>query len=378
MRLVGVCTFVAVTAHAVLALPAKPWRLTPEEVGPWALSLAGFLLVLVWATSRRVDRRGSPWSLGLIVAQTGLALTANHIFNGNSLLSGLLLVVAAQVGLRLALPLALGWVTVQTLGLGAVLLYHWPPLDAWPYTTGYLCFQLFAVGSAQLAVREVRARQRLAQVVAELRETRTLLNEASRNAERLHIARELHDLLGHHLTALNMNLEVTAHLVPDPAARLHLGRAQTVARQLLGDVREAVSSLRGTAQGDFQGEVARLARTTPALAVHLQFSDDFSAPGPLQAHVLLRCVQEVLTNTVRHAHARQVWLTFTRTPDHLDFQASDDGRGTRHLHSGCGLSGMRERLESVGGALRVEGRPGQGLALFVSVPLTLPVSGGAR
>ena len=235
LRLVGCATFVAVTLHAVLALPNKPGRLTQGEVLPWCLSLAGYLAAFWWATQPRTDRRGSAWTLLLIAAETALALLANHIFDGNSLLSGLLLVVAAQVGLLTTLPLALGWVGVQTLGLLSVLLLHWPAADAWAYTTGYLCFQIFAAGSGHLTVREARARQSLAQANAELRQTRALLAEASRNAERLEIARELHDLLGHHLTALSMNLEVAAHVSREPggpvACRALAGGGPLIARR---------------------------------------------------------------------------------------------------------------------------------------------------
>ncbi len=70
-----------------------------------------------------------------------------------------------------------------------------------------------------------------------------MLTESSRIAERMRISRELHDLVGHHLTALSLNLEVANHLVGG-AAQEHVRQAQTVARLLLTDVREAVSQLR--------------------------------------------------------------------------------------------------------------------------------------
>ena len=368
LRLVGCATFAAVTLHAVLALPNKPGRLTPDEVLPWCLSLVGYLAAFWWATQPRTDQRASAWTLLLIAAETALALIANHIFDGNSLLSGLLLVVAAQMGLLTALPLALAWVGVQTLGLLTVLLLHWPASDAWAYTTGYLCFQIFAAGSGHLTVREARARQALAQANTELRRTRALLDEASRNAERLEIARELHDLLGHHLAALSMNLEVAAHVCTEPPARLHLERSQAVARSLLSDVRQVVGSMRGAAQCDFRREVAQLAGAAGAVQVHLSFSDDFVTLGPIQAHILLRCVQEVLTNTVKHAGATHLWLEFSRTHEGVRFEARDDGRGAGQLRSGCGLSGMRERLESIGGALHLESAPGQGLSVLARLP----------
>ena len=144
---------------------------------------------------------------------------------------------------------------------------------------------------------------------------------------------------------------------------------------MLGDVRQVVGAMRGAAQCDFRREVAELSKAVSAVEVHLTFSEDFVTLEPVQAHILLRCVQEVLTNTVRHAGARHLWLEFSRTHEGVRFQAHDDGRGTEQLHSGCGLSGMRERLESIGGALQLESAPGQGLSLLARLPFTAQPSG---
>lgn len=369
LRLTGLGTWLAVSAHALLAWPAKPERLTPDEYLPWGACLLGFALVFWLATQPCRSARAHGWKLALAGVEVVLALMANHIFNGNSLLSGLLLVVAVQVGILLPVRWALAWVGVQTLGLFAVLWANWPLFDAWSYTTGYLCFQVFGVLSAQIAVREVRARSQLAAVVEELRATRKLLAQASRDAERLRIARELHDLLGHHLTALNMNLEVAQHLVREVRVRTHVERAHALGKLLLSDVREAVRSTRDGVELDFHREVAALVRNTSGLTVHAQLPGDLSALDPVQARVLLRCVQEVLTNAARHASARNLWLEFRRTPDGLELCARDDGHGAHSVTPGCGLRGMRERLESLGGALHIEGRVGEGFALRASLPL---------
>ncbi|MFC4454039.1 sensor histidine kinase [Deinococcus sonorensis] len=371
LRGAGLATWIAVSAHAILALPAKPGRLTSGEVLPFGLCLLGFGLVFWIATAASGDRRPLPVKLGLCAVEALLGLSANQIFNGNSLLSGLLLVTAVHVGALVPLRWALAWVGVQTLGLFTVLGLNWPLFDAVSYTTGYLCFQVFAVLSAQVAVREVRARQQLARVVEELNAARSLLAEAARDAERLRIARELHDLLGHHLTALTMNLQVADFSAQDVRTKTHLERASAIARLLLSDVREAVSSIRQGPPLDFRAELQRIQRLTDEVQVHAALPDDLSGLDPVRGHVLLRCVQEIITNAVRHGAARNVWLTFEQRPAGLWLHARDDGRGTgpRPLVHGCGLSGMRERLEGVGGALLLDGSEGPGFALQASLPL---------
>jgi signal transduction histidine kinase len=99
-------------------------------------------------------------------------------------------------------------------------------------------FVISTVASQQADERDVQRR-----LNSELRATRALLAESTRIAERMRIARELHDLIGHHLTALSLNLEVASHL-SNEAASEHVRKAQSTARLLLADVREAVSELR--------------------------------------------------------------------------------------------------------------------------------------
>src|SRR5690606_3512456 len=97
--------------------------------------------------------------------------------------------------------------------------------------------------TALVARQQAQAREEQRQLNAELRATRLLLAESARINERTRISRELHDLLGHHLTALSLNLEVAGHLT-EGRAKEHVGQAHTLARLLLTDVREAVSHLR--------------------------------------------------------------------------------------------------------------------------------------
>jgi signal transduction histidine kinase len=90
---------------------------------------------------------------------------------------------------------------------------------------------------------------------------------------------------------------------------------------------------------------------------------------PLRAQVLLRCAQEMVTNSVRHAQARNFWLQLRLDENGVALTARDDGRGVDVLQSGNGLRGMAERLRQLGGELKVESSPGAGFSLQAWVSL---------
>src|SRR6185312_12913370 len=155
------------------------------------------------------------------------------------------------------------------------------------------------VASQQAEQREAQRR-----LNSELRATRALLAESSRIAERMRIARDLHDLIGHHLTALSLNLEVASHLTNE-AAGAHVRKAQSTAKLLLADVREVVSELRQDDSIDLTQALRSLTDGVPGLNVHVVMPPRFSVEDPRRAQVLLRCAQEIITNAARHAGARR-------------------------------------------------------------------------
>ena len=116
-----------------------------------------------------------------------------------------------QLALLLPLSVALSWMLIQTSLLAIFLHTRLPGLTLFA-TSISLAFQLFALITASVAKSESRARSELDRANAELRATRELLAESSRIGERSRISGELHDVLGHNLTALNIHLEVAKHL----------------------------------------------------------------------------------------------------------------------------------------------------------------------
>src|SRR5207244_2337025 len=119
----------------------------------------------------------------------------------------LLVLVAAQLGWFMSLRRALLWVAAQAALMGVILAVGWPLRTTLSLMSAYVGFQVLALFSCFLAASEASARGELARANSELRATGELLANTSRLAERERISRDLHDTLGHHLTALSLNLE---------------------------------------------------------------------------------------------------------------------------------------------------------------------------
>lgn len=286
-----------------------------------------------------------------------------------------LLLASIAVVLPWLLPLRVGivWMVVQNFSMVPVFASIRDPVyslsDAFLQSSLYLGFIVLAFICAVVTKQQVEAREEQRRLNSELQATRTLLAESSRLGERMRISRDLHDLAGHHLTALSLNLEVASHL-PGQEARAHVLKAQAVAKQLLGDVRDVVSQLREVDDIDLTAALERLVEGVPGLAIHVELPPRFSVEDPRRAQVLLRCAQEIITNALRHSGASNLWLRFERDADReMIIHARDDGRGAAAWKPGNGLAGMRERLAHYGGRIDVATARGHGFALDVRLPL---------
>lgn len=322
-----------------------------------------------WLTSRSPQQTAGPGKLAVLAVMTLSALAVSHA--SQSGLGGILILVVSGV-LPWALPVRAGmaWLVAQNVALAVVigLLPDTSLLSAVLYWGLFLGFSSFAFVTSLVAQREADARDELRKLNSELRATRELLAESTRMAERVRIARELHDLVGHHLTALSLNLETASHLV-DERSREYVDRAQSLARLLLSDVREVVGQIRRGDELDLTQALRSLVSDLPSPAVHLDMPEHFTVQDPQRAQVILRCVQEIITNTVRHSGAGNLWIKFDQGPDGLRVSARDDGRGAESVKPGHGLAGMSERLHHLGGRLSWESGRGKGFRLDAWLPL---------
>ena len=327
-----------------------------------------------WWLSRGLGQGSARWpDRALLLLLTVLALAVSY-FNGSGL-GSILLMVAAGV-IPWLLPAGSGVVLLLLSQLAVLPIYYgvfrMPLFEALMQSLLYAGFSLFIYVTSLVARQQAQARDEQRRLNAELRATRALLAESARVNERTRIARELHDLLGHHLTALSLNLEVASHLT-EGRAQEHVRQAHTLARLLLTDVREAVSQLRDASGGiDLAAALRPLADHVPALDIELDVQSPLAVDDPERAHVMLRCTQEIITNAVRHAQARRLRIRVWRQADALMLEASDDGQGAEALVPGNGLRGMRERIVQCGGSLDIQTRPGAGFRLQLSLPLATP------
>lgn len=309
---------------------------------------------------------GADYLLLAVLMASSIALS-HYTASG---LGSLLLMVAACV-LPWMLPLRAGVVTLVLSELVIVPVYMsgvgLSLGEAVMQAMMYIGVTGFVFVNSLVARQQAHAREEQRRLNSELRATRALLAESVRVNERTRIARELHDLLGHHLTALSMNLEVAGHL-SQGAAREHVQQAHTLARLLLADVREAVGQLRDSERIDLAASLRLLLGNVPGLDVELRMPEPFAFDDPELAHVILRCTQELITNTVRHAQATYLNLDYVFADGGIRLQARDNGRGVTAPTPGNGLQGMRERVAALGGTLHIHTAPEQGFAVTVWLP----------
>jgi signal transduction histidine kinase len=333
--LAGVVAWLGVSLPTWLSSHASP------RFALWAPAwlLCGAAMVVA---SRRV-RLDAVAALALAAQGAAVAVMVGLLCNG---FEGMLLVfAAAQLGRLAPLRLGAAWLVGQTVAVAAALAVHWSPRASLMLMAPYAGFQLFALFAARLHDQ---------------------LAEQSRTAERLRIARELHDALGHHLTAMSLNLEIAAHQTSGEAHD-NVRTAQSLARLLLGDIRELTCSMKQGRTTDLIEGLGRLAEIVPIPAVHVDVAPGTRVDDPRRAHALLRCAQELVSNSIRHAGARNIWIALRVSAAEVELTARDDGVGTRELRPGGGLSGLRERLEELGGSLVVD--PGDaGFAVRATVP----------
>ena len=344
-----------------LALRPMPWQ-------GW-LSYLAFGGGYAWLTRHLGGRGRQPADYLLLLVLTLAALGVSY-FNGSGLGSVLLMVAACVLPWLLPLPLGVAWLLASQLAVAPVFI-RWlgfPPLEALMQSMLYAGFSGFVFIVSLVALQQAQAREEQRRLNAELRATRALLADSARVNERTRISRELHDLLGHHLTALSLNLEVAGHL-SEGRVKEHVQQAHTLARLLLTDVREAVSQLREGGAIDLGAALRPLAENVPKLAIHMDIEQPLTVDDPERAHVLLRCEQEAITNVVRHADAGQLWLRARREGQNVVLQVRDDGRGSDQVAPGNGLRGLGERLRQHGGRLDIATRRGQGFQLTITLPV---------
>ncbi|MGI5290768.1 sensor histidine kinase [Nonomuraea polychroma] len=303
-------------AVAAAAVLAATFADLPAEPGP-AMALG--LSVLVGSAVRTL-----PAVVACAIAAGGLAVTAGTLLTANTLTSGLPPVTMLN---------AAGWLAGVSIGL---------------------CSRL-------LAARH-----------------RTIAGNVRRQ-ERLQLARELHDVVAHHVTGIVLQAQAAQVLARKQPDRLDgsLTGIENAGTDALAATRRLVGLLRETGPPTSPSEsLTDLVRRFNGPAVHLRLpdGDDAAAWPPEVTSTVYRVVQESLTNVSRHApHAGSVRVTVAcEGDDGVTVEIADDAPPVptrRHRRGGYGLLGMRERVEALGGTLVAGPRSGGGWAVLATVPL---------
>ncbi|MGI5349032.1 sensor histidine kinase [Streptomyces sp. CA-250714] len=242
---------------------------------------------------------------------------------------------------------------------------HFGTRPSWDVWTSFVIFCLlggFALISARKTVLTLR----------ELREARAVVAQLAANEERLRLARDLHDLLGHSLSLITLKSELAGRMLParPEEAATQVADIQQVSRQALTDVREAISGYRRpTLAVELAG--ARTALDTAGIAAELPHGPPPVRLTPEREDPLAWALREAVTNVVRHSGATRCTVTL-QTPDDsagmLRLTVTDDGKGPSGAGEGNGLSGLRERLALADGTLSTTAGVNGGFTLSATVP----------
>ena len=231
-------------------------------------------------------------------------------------------------------------------------------------------------------VSENQGRERLAVTLSQLRDYSLRVEDQAALQERNRIAREIHDALGHTLTAQSVQLDSGLHLLDTNQigqADVFFKRAKSLCAQALQEVRQSVSVLRRDclAGQSLEEAIAALVgefKATSTITIDWSIDVPRSLPSELNS-TLYRIIQAALTNIIRHSSATEATLQITTHSQTLYLVIKDNGRGFKPTQNstGFGLQGMQERTLALSGRFHLFSEPGAGCLITVQIPLPSPL-----
>jgi signal transduction histidine kinase len=235
---------------------------------------------------------------------------------------------------------------------------------------------IFAFPLLYALLAERKSRLQLALAHKRLRRYARLAEDQASLQERNRIAREIHDALGHTLTAQSIQLEnAQLFLLQDPArAAIFLQQAQTLLLRSIAEVRQSVKSLhtdplRGKSlEVEIQNLLEEFELTMGVLPIQqIQLPETLNTEVGI---VLYRILQEALTNICKHSHATEVRVELREIDQAILLQIQDNGKGfdLQQNTSGFGVRGMQERVTAIGGQITLNSQPEAGCLLRVTIP----------
>lgn len=246
----------------------------------------------------------------------------------------------------------------------------------------FLAGQISVLVFTQMTVGEERARREIQGLVTRLEEANEQLRDYALKAEELataternRIAREIHDGLGHNLTALNMQIRAAnAILEKNPMkAQGFLSNAERITHDALVDVRQSVSALREHANDErpLQEKIKGIADlwSNSKTEILVSVIGQVYFLSPQIAWTMFRAAQEAVSNSVKYANAARIEVTLDyHDPKMVEMRIVDDGEGAESTDGGFGLVGIRERAELLKGKVEILTARGEGFEIRISLP----------
>lgn len=224
---------------------------------------------------------------------------------------------------------------------------------------------LFYILSAITERHRIEEELRMAsQANRELNSYLALSEKIAEDRERKRIAREIHDTLGHALTGISAGIDAVKVLVDIDTnrAKEQLNNVSVVVRDGIRDVRGSLNKMRPGAleNNTLKEALIKIIREYEAISnleIHLRYEWDNIDLDIAKEDIVFRVIQESITNSVRHGHAKTIWIELLEEESYV-MTIQDDGVGFDELHYGYGLKQMQERLMIIGGSVRFENRDG--------------------
>ncbi|MCY8045988.1 sensor histidine kinase [Bacillus haynesii] len=215
----------------------------------------------------------------------------------------------------------------------------------------------------------IRSMNRRMELEQELDEANQQIKELVKREERVRIARDLHDTLGHTLSLLTLKSQLVQRTIAsDPErARKEAREMETTSRAALKQVRELVSDMKTATIAEELIHIQQILRASDITFEYMGGSD-FSNIPPVTQNIVSMCIREAATNIVKHSRATHCTISISQTDEKISIAIKDDGMGmNQQTPFGNGLRGMKERLALIDGALDVSTH--NGTVLSIAVPI---------
>ncbi|WP_102274595.1 sensor histidine kinase [Cytobacillus massiliigabonensis] len=230
------------------------------------------------------------------------------------------------------------------------------------YFIPFILIMLFS----PFGIRSMNSRMELERQLDEANER---IEELVKREERVRIARDLHDTLGHTLSLITLKSQLVGKLLAKDIERAkhEAKEIERTSRAALSQVRELVSDMRAITISE---ELLASSAILEAAGIHFQYHDDsmHEKVSAITQNILSMCLREAVTNVVKHSHAKNCHISIIEKEGEMMISIQDDGKGmAENCEAGNGLKGISERLELIDGALKIAAHKGTKLVITVPV-----------